>query len=220
MTIEPLETDGILFDMDGVLVSSIASVERCWRQFAALHGRKDAATLEIPHGTRAVDIIRWMVPHLDVEKGRRQIEDIELADLHDTKLLPGARELLQALPPDRWAIVSSASSRLLTGRLKAVGLPVPTRYVSAEMVERGKPDPLPYLRGAELLKLPPSSCVVVEDAPNGVRSGVDAGCRVLGVLGTQDSYALRKEGATWLVPSLASVRAEVNGERITLALKT
>jgi len=52
------------------------------------------------------------------------------------------------------------------------------------MVLRGKPDPEPYRRGAELLGFAPGECIVVEDAPSGVGAGVAAGCRVLGVLGT------------------------------------
>ncbi len=71
------------------------------------------------------------------------------------------------------------------------------------MVERGKPDPEPYRRGAELLGFSPEECVVVEDAPSGVGAGKAAGCRVLGVLGTHSAEELR--AADWVVGSLEDV---------------
>jgi sugar-phosphatase len=75
------------------------------------------------------------------------------------------------------------------------------------MVERGKPDPLPYLMGAERLGVAAKECLVFEDAPSGVKAGVAAGARVLGVLGTTPAEVLRELGVSWLVPSLAAVKA-------------
>ena len=103
--------------------------------------------------------------------------------------------------------------------VRAAGLPVPDRIISGDMVERGKPDPEAYRRGAELLGVPAADCVVVEDAPTGARAGVAAGCRVLGVLGTHSAEELREAGATWVVESLTKVRAEVKSERIGLEIE-
>ncbi len=75
-------------------------------------------------------------------------------------------------------------------------------------MERGKPDPEPYRRGAELIRSRPADCIVVEDAPSGVRAGVAAGCRVLGVLGTHEAAELWEAGASWVVETLAAVEAE------------
>ena len=118
------------------------------------------------------------------------IEDMEVEDVADLQVLPGVKALLEGLPPERWAIVTSSTRRLLLARLKAAGLPVPERIISGDMVERGKPDPEPYRRGAELLGFRPEECVVVEDAPSGVGAGKAAGCRVLGVLGTHSAAEL------------------------------
>jgi mannitol-1-/sugar-/sorbitol-6-phosphatase len=107
---------------------------------------------------------------------------------------------LESLPLERWAIVTSAQRRLLLARLTAAGLPVPERIISGEMVERGKPDPEPYRKGAELLGFLPGECVVVEDALSGVGAGVAAGCRVMAVLGTESAEELR--AADWVVSSL------------------
>jgi mannitol-1-/sugar-/sorbitol-6-phosphatase len=205
-----VETKGLLFDMDGVLISSVGSVVRCWRQWCEIYGVPNAESYDVPHGTRAVDIVRMLKPEFDeaqVAEGLRMIEDLEIADTDDIVVLPGAKALLQRLPQERWAIVTSATRRLLVARLAAAGLPIPERLISGDMVERGKPDPEPYRRGAEMLGLTPGECVVVEDAPSGVGAGLAAGCRVLGVLGTHESSEL--ENATWITGSLEEVAVEV-----------
>jgi sugar-phosphatase len=204
-----VEAAGLLFDMDGVLVSSIASAVRCWRQWAAEYGVVDADKVEIPHGVPARDIAELLVPGVDVGTALRRIEDLEIADVEDIQVLDGARALLESLPLERWAIVTSATRRLLVARLAAAKLPVPERLISADMVRHGKPDPEPYLLGAKVLGVAAKDCVVFEDAPSGVRAGVAAGCGVGGVLGTTPEAELIAVGASWLVPSLAAVTAEV-----------
>ena len=176
-----VKAKGILFDMDGVLVSSIGSVVRCWRQWAEHYEVPNAEIYEVPHGMRAIEIVK---------------------------------ALLESLPVERWAIVTSATRRLLLGRLKAAGLPIPERIISADMVERGKPDPEPYRRGAELLGLRPEDCLVVEDAPSGVGAGLAAGSRVLGVVGTHTAEDL--DGAEWIVGSLEGVKVTVVAEGLEL----
>jgi sugar-phosphatase len=201
-----IETKGLLFDMDGVLVSSIGSVVRCWKVWAKKYGVPNAEDYEVPHGVRAIDIIRSLRPDIDALQGLRDIEDLEIDDTSDLKVLPGARELLESLPPERWAIVTSATRRLMLGRLEAAGLPAPERIVSADDVERGKPDPEPYRRGAELLGCRSDECIVVEDAPSGVGAGKAAGSRVLGVIGTHTLDQLHQ--ADWVVQSLEGVSAK------------
>jgi sugar-phosphatase len=205
---------GILFDMDGVLVSSIGAAERNWRLWAKRYGVPDAEEYVVPHGRRAIDIVKMLRPDIDPEEGLRVIEDMEVADVADLRVLPGVKTLLASLPQERWAIVTSAQRRLLLARLTAVGLPVPERVITGEMVERGKPDPEPYRRGAELLGFRPEECVVVEDAPSGVGAGKAAGCRVLAVLGTHSAGDLR--GADWIVGSLEGLAVRVDGAGLEL----
>ena len=215
-----LDVAGILFDMDGVLISSIGSVNRSWRRWAERYGVPNADTFQVPHGIRAMDIIAMLKPDLDPEEGLRTIEDIEMVDVDDLKVLPGARALLESLPQERWAIVTSATGRLARERLRVAGLPAPERMISAEMVERGKPDPEPYRRGAELIHSPAADCLVVEDAPSGVGAGIAAGCRVLGVLGTHTEDELRAAGASWIVRSLEDVSAQTGPKGLSVNLKT
>ncbi len=205
---------GLLFDMDGVLVSSIGAARRNWRLWAEMFGVPDAANFEVPHGRRAIDIVRLLRPDIDAQAGLKVIEDLEVEDVADLRVLPGVKRLLESLPLERWAIVTSANRRLLLARLTAAGLPVPERIISGEMVERGKPDPEPYRKGAELLGFLPGECVVVEDAASGVGAGKAAGCRVMAVLGTESVEELR--AADWVVGSLDEVEVTVRPEDLEL----
>jgi mannitol-1-/sugar-/sorbitol-6-phosphatase len=212
-----VHTKGLLFDMDGVLVSSIGAVERCWKRWCEIYGVPNPDSFQVPHGKRAIDIVRMVKPEFDeaqVAEGLRVIEDLEIADSADLAVLPGAKELLQKLPPERWTIVTSATKRLMLGRLGAAGLPVPPHIISGDMVARGKPDPEPYRRGAELLGLAPADCIVFEDAPSGVGAGIAAGCPVLGIPGTHDAHDLRE--ATWIAESLDGVEVGVSEDQLEL----
>ena len=212
-----IETKGLLFDMDGVMISSTGSVERCWKRWCKTYGVPNAERFEVPHGIRAIDIMHIVRPDFDeaqIAEGLRAIEDMEIEDTSDLRVLPGAESLLGRLPLERWAIVTSATQRLLVGRLAAAGLPVPERLISGDMVARGKPDPEPYRRGAALLGFTPAECIVVEDAPSGVGAGIAAGCRVLGVLGTHEANELRE--ATWIVESLEAIAVQVVGDGLEL----
>lgn len=201
-----IETGGLLFDMDGVLLSSIGSVVRCWRQWCRIYDVPNADTYEVPHGQRAADIILALRPDIDQAEGLRVIEDLEVDDMDDLNIFPGVHDLLASLPPERWTIVTSATVRLMMARLKKAGLPVPQQIVSAETVQNGKPAPDPYIEGARLLGLKPEECVVVEDAPSGIGAGLAAGSRVLAVLNTHPKDEVPE--ATWHTPSLENVRLE------------
>jgi sugar-phosphatase len=213
-TVMNVTTKGILFDMDGVLISSIGSVVRCWQRWAAIYDVPDAAHYEVPHGTRAIDIVKMLRPDIDPQEGLRVIEDMEIEDMADLTVLPGVKALLESLPPERWAIVTSATRRLLLGRLLAAGLPVPERIISGDMVERGKPDPEPYRRGAELLGLAPADCLVIEDSASGAKAGHAAGCKVLATLFSHSLESLAI--ADWIVRSLEDVQVRVVADQVEL----
>ena len=211
---------GLLFDMDGVLISSIGSVNRCWRRWAAHYGIPNAGEFEISHGTRAVDVMLGLRPDFTEEQAReglRLVEDMEIEDVSDLTVLPGVRELLGSLPADRWTIVTSATRRLMAARLKVAGLPEPERMITGNDVVNGKPHAEPYISGARILGFAPEDCVVVEDAPSGVGSGKAAGSRVLGVLGTHDADSLYAAGAEWVVGSLTGVTAELVGGDLAIS---
>lgn len=170
---------GVLFDMDGILISSIASVERSWTKWALLRGVDPAYACRTAHGCRAIETVAILRPDLDSEAELKVIEDIELADGEGLTVLPGVLDLLAALPAECWTVVTSATERIARQRLRESGIPVPERLITAENVTQGKPDPQPFLAGAELLGFAPGECVVFEDSASGAKAGRAAGCTVV-----------------------------------------
>ena len=202
---------GVLFDMDGVLISSTGADERCWLRWAKHHGMEGTFSLQSTHGRRALDTLRALRPDLDPVVEQRRLEDYDAEDHSGLIILPGVETLLASLPVDRWTIVTSATTRLLEGRLNYAGLPIPAALVPAEKVVHGKPHPEPYLTGAELLGFAPADCLVIEDSPAGIASGKAAGCKVLAVLSSHTQAELA--GADWFVASLeqVSISAQPDG---------
>jgi mannitol-1-/sugar-/sorbitol-6-phosphatase len=170
---------GVLFDMDGILISSLGSVERSWTKWALMRGVDPVYACRIAHGCRAIETVAVLRPDLDSEAELKVIEEIEIADGEGLSVLPGVKALLASLPTDRWTVVTSATERLARERLAASGIPVPARIITAESVTQGKPNPAPYLAGAALLKFRPEECVVVEDSESGAKAGRAAGCTVV-----------------------------------------
>ena len=188
----PFEPRALLCDLDGVLVDSGTAIEDAWIRFASRHGLDSEQLLANSHGRRSVDLIRLVAPHLDAEAEAAQVEQDEVATAESIEALPGARELVQRVPEDRLAIVTSGSRRLAVARIRAAGLPVPDVLVTAEDVESGKPDPAGYLRAAAHLGVEPEHSLVIEDAPAGVEAGLAAGMNVIAVLTTNDEFTLRR----------------------------
>ena len=200
-------TRGLLFDMDGVLISSLGSVERSWEIWAQQHGLDVTETIKAAHGMRAIDTVRKLWPAGDHAAELKTIEDLEVADTSDLKILAGVSRILQAVPPKYWTIVTSATDRLARARLAHAGIPVPEKIITGDMVSRGKPDPEPYIKGAEILGVPPSECVVIEDSSSGAKAGRAAGCKVLATTFSHSIEAL--SAADWIVESLDKVKVTV-----------
>ena len=195
----------MLFDMDGVLLDSTPAVARVWNGWAIEHGFNPAEVVRAAHGRPSLTTIREYLPGSDYEAENREVERREIADLDGVAPLPGAVELLQALPPERWAVVTSCTRPLAQVRIRAGGLPRPRFFITSDDIENGKPAPEPYLKAAQLLGFAPSDCVVIEDAPAGVRSGKAAGCRVIAVCTTMPEAELRSAGADWLVEDCSAI---------------
>lgn len=191
--------------MDGVLVDSTPAVARVWRWWAGQHGLDPEAIVRQAHGRPNSETMRELLPHGDYVAETLAVEQRELEDISDVVALPGAKELLRALPDDRWTIVTSATRQLAEVRLRVAGLPVPKNFITASDLQNGKPHPEAYQKGAAALRTPPRDCLVVEDAPSGVRSGKSAGARVLALSTTIPAAELRAAGADWLANNLASL---------------
>ena len=200
-----------------MLVNSIAAVERQWRKFAERHGLDPDHVVHTAHGHRTVETVALLLPQADAAAEAKQVEIGEINDLEGVVALPGAKDLLTTLPPERWAIVTSGTRALATVRLKTAGLPVPPKMVPADEVTRGKPDPEPYLKGANLLGLPAGECLVFEDAKSGLRAAKYAGMVAIGIPGTYTADELSEADA--LVHSLRDVSFHADGDGLTISLQ-
>jgi sugar-phosphatase len=209
-----LLVQGVLFDLDGVLIDSTAGVTRVWRDWGIRNGLDPALAAHAAHGRRAIDTVRLLAPKLNAETELRDLERREIADSYDVVVFPGAARLLATLPLRRWAIVTSGTRDLACHRLRVAGLLLPEFMITGSDIDRGKPHPEPYLRGAALLGLDPAACVAVEDAPTGIRSASQAGMPVLAVPTTYAVSELAQ--ATALLPSLDALQATIVGDFVRL----
>src|SRR5215472_14241595 len=88
---------GILFDMDGILISSLDSVERSWTKWANRRNVDPAYALSLIHGRRAIECVAMLRPDLNPDEELALVEDMELADGEGITVLPGVKELIAAL---------------------------------------------------------------------------------------------------------------------------
>jgi len=179
-----LECDAILFDLDGVLIDSTACIARHWREWAGQHGLEVAAIMQVAHGIRTVETIRLVAPHLDAEEEAARFTASEVVDTEGVVEIEGASVLLNALPADVWAVVTSGSKELATVRLRRAGLPIPRTLVTADDVKKGKPAPEPYLVAAKRIGVAAARCAVVEDALAGIEAAHAAGMQVIAIATT------------------------------------
>jgi mannitol-1-/sugar-/sorbitol-6-phosphatase len=217
-----ISCSALLFDMDGVLVDSTPAVARVWTRWAARHGFDAAEVVHRAHGRPSITTVREYLPNGDSLAENEKIERDEVTDLDGVVPLPGARELLSALPRGRWTIVTSCSRRLAEVRLKTSGLPRPEVFVTSSDIQSGKPAPDPYLKGAEVLGTAARDCVVVEDAPAGVRSGKAAGARVIALRTTMTERELWDAGADWVVRDCSAIALDssrISERQLSLVLR-
>ncbi len=222
MLLMPLSVicSALLFDMDGVLVDSTPAVTRVWRRWAREHGFDPEEVVRAAHGRPSIATVRQYLPNADHAAEDREVERREMAELDGVVACPGARELLAALPPDRWAIVTSSTRPLAEVRLRAARLLRPLQLITSSDIVNGKPHPEPYMKAASLLGFPATDCIVVEDVPAGIRAGKAAGARVIALPTTDPPEDLWRAGADWVLQNCADIQVTDARERLTLALLT
>jgi HAD superfamily hydrolase (TIGR01509 family) len=201
------ELQGVLFDMDGLLVDS----EPLWFEvecavMARLDGRWSEADQQALIGGSLPRTVSYLLaragrPASPEDVGRWLVEGMtSLLMSRPLTMLPGAGELLAEVRAAGipHALVTSSERPIMDAVLRQLGVGF-TATVCADDVTRGKPDPEPYLRAASLLGADPRACVALEDSPNGVASAEAAGCKLIAV------------------PSLVPIRAR-DGRRIAASL--
>lgn len=229
-----LHFDAILFDMDGTLVDSTDGVVGAWHTFSETYpGIKVDDILSSAHGVRTVENLRKYCGVEDPDELEGEALRFEQAIVDSASMpgrrgivaLPGVKEIMESILPGarqpnaRWAICTSATHAYAAKALKAAGITPPEIFVASEDVEQGKPAPDPYLRGAEHLQVDPSKCLVIEDAPAGIRSGKAAGAKTLGLITSHSIEQVSAAEPDWIVPDLSSVTmklAEGGGVDVTI----
>ena len=206
--------EAVIFDLDGTLIDSTPAVLRSWDTWAGEYG---LAPIDLPlhHGTPSASVVRAVMPKNLQEAGMRRITELELADVHDIAVLPGAHDALASLAGVKYAIATSCTVPLATARIAAADLQPPSVLVTADDVVHGKPHPEPFLEAARRLGVDPHRCLVIEDAPKGLEAAKAAGCFTLAVVTTTPREELYADG---IVNDLSEVEFEAVGTDIRLKL--
>ncbi|WP_433855387.1 HAD family hydrolase [Streptomyces kronopolitis] len=210
-----ITADALLFDNDGTLLSSLESVYRCWSRWAREYGvtEEDFARVAL-HGRPAAEIVADLLPADVVPAAVARIEQLEVEDAGGVVALPGTLALLESLPAERWAVVTSATRRLAEARLARAGIR-PKNVIAADDITRGKPDPEPFLLAARRLGADPARCVVFEDAPVGLAAGRAAGMVTVALATTHRAEEL---SADVVVPDLSAVSAQATDGSVQITL--
>jgi sugar-phosphatase len=197
-TVQPAPARFVLFDVDGTLIDALDNQRRVWATWALQHGLDADAVHRVALRTRPMETFAQVAPDLDPEGCLAALHALEDDDVRSGvySAFDGASDLLGALPPGSWALVTSNYEHRVRGRFTRTGLPVPAVIVDAGAVTEGKPSPVPYLAAAERLGADPANCLVIEDAPSGVEAGLRAGMTVWGVNSASELPGVHRHFAT------------------------
>ena len=195
----------VLADLDGTTIAVSGTDALIWTSWAKTHGiDPEQFILDTGRGVRAK--IADYAPHLDAAAEAHAVAALQLTYADRATATPGAAELL-ARP--RLCVVTSTDRRVAVSRLAAARLPTGRPIVAADDVERGKPDPEPYIVGAQRLFCGPEDCLAVEDSEAGVASAFAAGVGVIVGLPSPavTADALMRAGAHVILVNLALLAA-------------
>ena len=188
----------ILFDNDGVLSDSTATVDAAWRCFAANHDLDAGPMIPFVHGRPARGSIELLAPHLDIDAAVTELEDLEVAAAPDVRPIAGALALVRSLAAHRWIVVTSGSRRLASARLGAIGIHPPAMVTADDAA----------------LGVDAADCVVLEDTEPGVTAARAAGAITIGVVGDSGRHI----GAHHHVRDLTQLRTEMSGDRLLITI--
>ncbi|KAJ2833874.1 hypothetical protein GGI24_000667 [Coemansia furcata] len=212
-----IKAKGILFDMDGTLVDTTACVEQAWRAVAREYGVDTTELLKNIHGRSGLDTLKtYFPPECHTPEFLRSYESQIVEQTEGVNAVPGALNILRSLHPEKWAVVTAASSMWAQKRLTQAGLPLPKHLVSADTVKRNKPHPEGYLAGAKHLRLDAKHTVVFEDAVSGVLAGREANATVIALTTSTPRKELVKAGAHYVLKDYQGVTVVDRGDHITI----
>lgn len=209
------EWSAALIDMDGVLYDSMPGHTLAWQRMMHEEGidlpREEFYLYEGMTGPATIDLLfsRERGEHVSAERSREMyaVKARYFKAMGEAPVMPGAQRMIKALGEaglTRVLVTGSAQSSLLDKLDRDYpGAFVDGRRVTALDVTHGKPDPEPYLKGAEIAGAAPEKCLVVENAPLGVLAGKRAGCNVAAVMtGPIPREEFEKAGADYIFGSM------------------
>jgi beta-phosphoglucomutase len=188
-----MDLRGCIFDLDGVIVDTARYHFMAWRRLAkelgfaftledneALKGVSRMASLEILLNKGGVSVSDREKEHLAARKNSWYIEFI--SGMTPDEILPGSVKLLKTLRKEGILTAIGSASKNAGTILDGIGLRrMFDVIIDGNKISKAKPDPEVFLKGAEEMDLPPSSCVVFEDAQAGIEAAIAGGMRCVGV---------------------------------------
>ncbi|MCP4641552.1 MAG: HAD-IA family hydrolase [bacterium] len=216
---------GLIFDMDGVLADTetliaratidmyreLYDVELTAEDFRPFIGTGAVRYTEGPAEKMGIEI------DLDRAVQRRHERFVTMLEAGECKPCPGALELIDAAHQAGWRLAVATSSPQKKAELTwdAIGLPLDKfdALITGDMAAQKKPHPEIYLKAIDAVALPPTSCVVVEDAISGVTAAKAAGTYCIGVTSSFDAAQLAE--ADWVVDSLEAVTPDALASRLS-----
>ena len=205
--------EAVIFDLDGTLIDSTPAVLRAWSAWEREYGLAPMDLL-LNHGTPSASVVRTRIPEHLQEAAMLRITELEMANLYDIVVLPGATEALASLVGAK-NHRQSCTVPLAAARIAAARLVPPSVLVTVDDVVHGKPHPEPFLEAARRLGADPRRCLVIEDAPKGLEAAKAAGCFTLAVMTTTPREALDADA---IVTDLSGVRFDVRHEGVQVRL--
>ena len=200
---------GFLFDNDGVLIDSQEFHWKAWQWLMKDENKffMDERQFLSGFGKRNDLIIREMVPGISQEEldrvAKKKEELFRKAAKANIQLLDGIEKFLQSLASAKIPRIIASSTPIENLRMfldSTVLGKYFDAFVSSEEVPQGKPAPDVFLEAAKRLHLLPQQCIVIEDAPVGIRAGKEAGCFVVAVATTHPLESLREADLIYPTP--------------------
>ncbi len=216
-----LNPKAVLFDMDGVLYDSMRFHARAWREVTSRHHIiASDEDFYLHEGRTGASIINVLIQRTfsreatEAEKVRLYEEKAALFNQYnDGEAMPGAADVLHEVAKTglQSLVVTGSGQKSLIDKLNHTypGCFSSDKMVTAFDVKYGKPNPEPYLMGLQKAGVQAHEAIVIENAPLGVRAGVQAGIFTIAVnTGPLPDEVLLQEGANLLYPSMSALAEE------------
>ena len=187
----------VIFDLDGVIVSTNDCHYEAWKKMADEEGIYFDRIIN----NRLRGVSRMESLEIVLEKAEKEYSEEEKLQLAECKngyykefitkltqsdILPGAMETLDELKANGIKVAIGSSSKNTPIILKQIGLSDYFDAVSdGNNITNSKPDPEVFLKAADMLGIPYAECMIVEDADAGIEAGKSAGMKTVSVHGAK-----------------------------------